>query len=103
MGSLNIIWRKQALKDLNSIAAWYSENMSCQSAQKVIMSAYEAVRLLSVQPGIGIIQQDLSTGRYISIADTDASFLQDNLPVYSENALCVRNQGDKVYIFEMTT
>ena len=25
----------------------------------------------------------------------DASFLQDNLPVYSENALCVRNQSDK--------
>ena len=64
MGSLNIIWRKQALKDLNSIAAWYSENMSGLSAQKVIMGAYEAVRLLSVQPGIGIIQQDLSTGRY---------------------------------------
>ena len=64
MGSLNIVWRKRALKDLNLIAAWYSANMSYMSAQKVVRSAYETVNLLSAQPGIGMLQQDLSGGRY---------------------------------------
>lgn len=32
MGSLNIVWRKRALIDLNLIAAWYSANMSYMAA-----------------------------------------------------------------------
>lgn len=63
MGNLNIIWRKRALKDLSAIADWYNVNMGFTAARKVVSSAYKTVNLLSIQPGIGIIQHNLSYGK----------------------------------------
>lgn len=55
---------ERTLSDLNLTAAWCSANMSYMSAQKVVRSAYETVNLLSVQPGTGMLQHDISGGRY---------------------------------------
>lgn len=64
MGNLRIVWKKRALRDLGAVADWYRVNLGYSSTQKVIRSAYEAVFLLSAQPGIGIIQSELSGVRY---------------------------------------
>ena len=89
MGSqLRIIWRKRALRDLNDVAAWYNANMGCSSASKVVRSAEETVRLLSLQPGIGIFHPELSNNslRYYSF------------PIHPFYRIVYRYTADTLYV-----
>lgn len=60
---MNIQWKSKALARYKRIALWYQKKMGNSAAEKFISGINDAVGLLSSNPNMGPVDQELSTSR----------------------------------------
>jgi plasmid stabilization system protein ParE len=63
MGTLNIVWRKTAMKQLRASTAWYEKKLGIVAASKFLRDTHHTVNLLSSYPQMGRIDEKRSTSK----------------------------------------